>query len=215
MKSLKKLAAYSALIEAALYIFGFAILVGPLNPGDVTLTLPERLSFYNEHQALYQFWILLIYVVFGVTLVFLSFALNGLMKEKNPILSGIAAIFGYIWSVLVIASGMLTNIGLSAALKHQSENTEQAYQLWLTIETIQNGLGGGVEVVGGIWVLLVTLAGHKANLFRKAFLILGCLVGLAGILTAIPGLSDLGAVFGLLQIVWFIWIGLKLIRNKD
>lgn len=214
MKSLQRIAAYSAIVEAALYIFGFALLIGLLNTGEEALSLTERLNFYSENKALYQFWILLIYVVFGVALVFLSFSLNGILKEKQPELSGIAAVFGYIWSVLVIASGMITNIGLDAAISLQTENIQQASQLWLTIETLQNGLGGGVEVVGGIWVLLVTLAGLRAHQLPKALHGVGLLVGLAGILTVIPGLGDLGAVFGLLQIVWFAWLGIFLLRTK-
>lgn len=214
MKSLIKIAAYSAIVEAALYLFGFALLIGALNPGDQVLDLADRLAFYSEHKTLYQYWILLIYVAFGVVLVFLSFSLNGLLKEKQPVLSGLATVFGYVWSVLVIASGMITNIGLNAALALQTENIQQASQLWLTIETLQNGLGGGVEVVGGIWVLLVTLAGLKAHQLPKAMHWLGLLVGVAGILTVIPGLSELGAVFGLLQIIWFMWLGIALLKQK-
>ena len=214
MKSLHKIAASSALIEAALYIFGFALLLGALNPGEAELSIAEKLSFYAENKVLYQIWILLIYVVFGVALVFLSFSLNGIFKEKQPVLSGVANVFGYIWAVLVIASGMVTNIGLDAAVKLQTENLQQASQLWLTIETLQNGLGGGVEVVGGIWVLLVTLAGRKGHHLNRALYVLGLLVGLAGILTVIPGLSEIGALFGLLQIVWFAWIGIVLLKKN-
>lgn len=215
MKALYKIGGSAALAQAAIYIFGFILLIGSLNPEASSLSINERLAFLSSNQALYQLWIFVIYVLFGVVLVFLSFALNGILKAKQPILSGIAVIFGYIWSVLVIASGMITNIGLEAALAQQTKNIQQASQLWLTIETLQNGLGGGVEVVGGIWVLLVTLAGLKAHQLPKAMHWLGLLVGLAGILTVIPGLGDLGAVFGLLQIVWFAWLGIVLLKTKD
>lgn len=215
MKTLYKIGGSAALAQAAIYIFGFILLIGSLNPEASSLSINERLAFLSSNQALYQLWIFVIYVLFGVVLVFLSFALNGILKAKQPILSGIAVIFGYVWSVLVIASGMITNIGLEAALAQQPKNIQQASQLWLTIETLQNGLGGGVEVVGGIWVLLVTLAGLKAHQLPKAMHWLGLLVGLAGILTVIPGLGDLGAVFGLLQIVWFAWLGIVLLKTKD
>lgn len=215
MKTLYKIGGSAALAQAAIYIFGFILLIGSLNPEASSLSMNERLAFLSSNQALYQLWIFVIYVLFGVVLVFLSFALNGILKAKQPILSGIAVIFGYIWSVFVIASGMITNIGLEAALAQQPKNIQQASQLWLTIETLQNGLGGGVEVVGGIWVLLVTLAGLKAHQLPKAMHWLGLLVGLAGILTVIPGLGDLGAVFGLLQIVWFAWLGIVLLKTKD
>lgn len=215
MKTLYKIGGSAALTQAAIYIFGFILLIGSLNPEASSLSINERLAFLSSNQALYQLWIFVIYVLFGVVLVFLSFALNGILKAKQPILSGIAVIFGYVWSVLVIASGMITNIGLEAALAQQPKNIQQASQLWLTIETLQNGLGGGVEVVGGIWVLLVTLAGLKAHQLPKVMHWLGLLVGLAGILTVIPGLGDLGAVFGLLQIVWFAWLGIVLLKTKD
>lgn len=215
MKALYKIGGSAALAQAAIYIFGFILLIGSLNPEASSLSINERLAFLSSNQALYQLWIFVIYVLFGVVLVFLSFALYGILKAKQPILSGIAVIFGYIWSVLVIASGMITNIGLEAALAQQPKNIQQASQLWLTIETLQNGLGGGVEVVGGIWVLLVTLAGLKAHQLPKVMHWLGLLVGLAGILTVIPGLGDLGAVFGLLQIVWFAWLGIVLLKTKN
>ncbi|PWL31207.1 hypothetical protein [uncultured Roseivirga sp.] len=215
MKTLYKIGGSAALAQAAIYIFGFILLIGSLNPEASSLSINERLAFLSNNQALYQLWIFVIYVLFGVVLVFLSFALNGTLKAKQPILSGIAVIFGYIWSVLVIASGMITNIGLEATLTRQPKNIQQASQLWLTIETLQNGLGGGVEVVGGIWVLLVTLAGLKAHQLPKAMHWLGLLVGLAGILTVIPGLGDLGVVFGLLQIIWFAWLGIVLLKTKD
>jgi hypothetical protein len=215
MKTLYKIGGSAALTQAAIYIFGFILLIGSLSPEASSLSINERLAFLSSNQALYQLWIFVIYVLFGVVLVFLSFALNGILKAKQPILSGIAVIFGYVWSVLVIASGMITNIGLEAALAQQPKNIQQASQLWLTIETLQNGLGGGVEVVGGIWVLLVTLAGLKAHQLPKVMHWLGLLVGLAGILTVIPGLGDLGVVFGLLQIVWFAWLGIVLLKTKD
>jgi hypothetical protein len=34
-----------------------------------------------------------------------------------------------------------------------------------------------------------------------------------GILSIIPGLSDLSGVFGLDQMIWFAWLGIVLLRN--
>jgi hypothetical protein len=38
-------------------------------------------------------------------------------------------------------------------------------------------------------------------------------VGSAGILSLAPALRDLTGVFGIRQIVWFIWLGLLLLRR--
>jgi hypothetical protein len=44
---------------------------------------------------------------------------------------------------------------------------------------------------------------------------LGVAVGTAGILTVAPPLTEVGAVFGLGQILWFAWIGVLMLRRMD
>ena len=39
-------------------------------------------------------------------------------------------------------------------------------------------------------------------------------VGAIGIISTIPGLSDLAGVFGLTQILWFVWVGIVLLRRS-
>jgi hypothetical protein len=43
---------------------------------------------------------------------------------------------------------------------------------------------------------------------------LGILIGIAGIASAIPVLLNARLVFGLLQIVWFIWLGIVMLRTR-
>jgi hypothetical protein len=42
---------------------------------------------------------------------------------------------------------------------------------------------------------------------------LGIISALSGLITVIPGLEDVGIVFGLGLIVWFAWVGVVLFRN--
>ena len=97
------------------------------------------------------------------------------------------------------------------------ERTPQdAVVAWSIIGTVQNGLGGGVEIVGGIWVLLVSIAAiRSSSLFPKPLNWLGLVVGTAGVVTVVPALSGFGAVFGLTQILWFIGVGVVLLRADD
>lgn len=37
--------------------------------------------------------------------------------------------------------------------------------------------------------------------------------GAAGVLSVVPALEDLAYVFGLLQIVWFVWLGVVMLRT--
>ena len=45
---------------------------------------------------------------------------------------------------------------------------------------------------------------------------LGVVIGVAGILSAVPALSELGLgiIFALGQIVWFIWLGIVMLRSS-
>ena len=42
----------------------------------------------------------------------------------------------------------------------------------------------------------------------------GMMVGAIGALTLIPALAIAGLLFGLLQIIWFCWLGSLLLRGK-
>jgi hypothetical protein len=114
---------------------------------------------------------------------------------------------------LVIASGMIASVGLTAVEKIHENQPQEAASLWSTLGVGQNGLGGGVEVVGGVWVLLISLWSWRSGIMMPTWLnVIGLIVGSAGILTLVPSLSSLGAVFGLTQIVWFIGLGAVLLQ---
>ena len=49
----------------------------------------------------------------------------------------------------------------------------------------------------------------------RALNYLGLVVGGAGILTIVPALGELGGImFGLGQIVWFVWLGMVMLRKR-
>ncbi|MAA86843.1 MAG: hypothetical protein CME39_04195 [Haliea sp.] len=93
-----------------------------------------------------------IHVIFGVALVILAASLHWLLGRDKSLLMAIATPFGLIWSGLVIASGMVANVGLSAVSAIYAISAEEAANAWAIIGTIQDRVGG--ELVGGIWVLL-------------------------------------------------------------
>jgi hypothetical protein len=86
---------------------------------------------------------------------------------------------------------------------------------WLAINPVVEGLGGGNEIVGGIWALLVSVAALRAGLLHRALNYFGVVVGLTGILSAVPALGEIGGgIFGLTQIIWFVGLGLILLRTS-
>ena len=210
---LLKTSCISALSAGAIYIIGFLVLFTSMAPlMDEASSTTTKLAFLLDNQVLFQSWILLIYVVFGVILVFI---VQGVSYLATSWLSSTGAIFGYIWSGLVIASGMVAIVGLEASATLFEQDPQKAADFWVVIDTIHNALGGGVEVVGGVWMLIISADFLKSNQLSKSINWLGIIVGLAGIISMVPGLSDAGAVFGLLQIVWFIWLGILIIARIE
>jgi hypothetical protein len=214
--NLQKVGGLAALIEGFIYIVGFAVMFTLLAPDNAAdLNSVQKLAFLLERQNIFQALHFLIYVAFGVFLVVLTVALHERLKVGASAMVQVGSAFGLLWAGLVIASGMVANIGLEAVAGIYAKDPAQATSAWLGISAVQNGLGGGVELVGGLWVLLLSLAALRSNALPKALNYIGLLVGLAGILTVIPGLSDLGAIFGLGQIVWFLWLGTFMWRNSQ
>ena len=39
-------------------------------------------------------------------------------------------------------------------------------------------------------------------------------VGVVGILATVPGLNDMAGLFGRVQILWFVWLGIVLLRRN-
>ena len=42
----------------------------------------------------------------------------------------------------------------------------------------------------------------------------GLFVGVVGVVSTVPGLNDLTGVFGIGQIVWFVWLGIVMLRSN-
>ncbi len=210
---LQKLGGIAALIEASLYVTGFGLFLTVLDSGSYDGHV-QKIGFLAANQVASYIAYLLIYVVFGLVLVVLALALHERLKKGSPAIMQTATAFGLIWAGLVIASGMIANIGHSAVIGLFSDNQDQAVSLWLAISAVQDALGGGNEIVGGLWVLLLSWAALKGSSLPKALNYLGVLVGLAGILTVVPAFTALTDVFGLSQIVWFAWLGIVMLREN-
>jgi len=156
------------------------------------------------------------YIVFGVFLVVLALALYDRLKAGSPALMLTATAIGLIWACVVVASGMVANIGMETVVDLYGNDPAQAATVWLAIDSVALGLGGGGgEILGGIWILLVNWAALRASEFPKALNYLGVVIGVAGLISVVPVLGELrGLIFGLGQIVWFVWLGVVMLRSS-
>jgi hypothetical protein len=214
--NLQKIGGIAALLEALVYLVGFAVVATLFNPGDLEAWSQEqKLSYLLQRRSIFQTWNIFIYVVFGAILVVLTVALHERLRTKAGALISIATSFGLIWSGLVIASGMVASVGLEMVTKLYAQDAGQALAVWAAVGAVQDGLGGGVEIVGGLWILLVSAASYQTHALPRLLCYLGFVVGLAGLLTVAPPLGELGAVFGLVGILWFAWIGVVMLQQRE
>ena len=216
MKNLQKFGGISALYMAIAHLTGLIIFIVILDYISIT-DVAQKVAMNVNNQAVVFSTNLLMYVFFGFFLIVFSLALYNRLKAGAPALMQVATVIGIIWAGSLIASGMVANAALTTVVALNATDPTQAALTWQGIETVANGLGfANGEILGGLLTLLVSLAALRAGGLPKGLNILGLLVGAVGIISIIPGLTDLmTGVFGLSQIIWFVWLGIVLLRSNS
>ena len=203
-----------ALVATAAFLLGIGLFVTQLAEYTAADASPaSSVAFLVDNQAALFTWYLVIYLVFGAALVPLVGALRQRLRVHRPELADMAAVFGYVWIGLMFATGMVATIGIGA-VADLAGDPAQAQALWSAVDTVTNGLGGGNELVGGAWILLISVAGLRSSVLPRGLHVLGGVTALAGIVTVVPALEDVGMVFGLGCIAWFAWVGVELLRGS-
>ena len=198
----------AAYVAAMPYFLVFVKYQSVVHPADKVALLVGN---HDSMQAMH----LIGYVIFGIVLAVLALALYQRLRKGSPILAQAATAVGLIWAFVLVASGMIFNAGMAAVVGLHGASPAQAVSAWQAIEPVTEGLGGsGGELLGGLWVLLVSVAALRTGGTPKLLNLLGVTIGTAGILSVVPVLKDLGYGFGLLQIVWFVWLGIVMLRTK-
>ena len=215
MKTLQKFGGFAALYLAVAYLIGMVLFIAVLDYPSIT-DPGQKAALLIEMQMVIFATNLLMYVFFGVVLIVLALALYDRLKAGAPALMQAATALGIIWAGSLIASGMVANAGIAPVVALYATDPGQAALTWQGIETVAGGLGNvNGEILGGLWALLVSLAALRTGGLPRGLNILGLWVGAVGILSLIPGLTDLLiGVFGLSQIIWFVWLGIVLLRSK-
>lgn len=216
MRHLQRAGGIAALIEGGTYVVGFGLMLAYLAPRGFTDAQgdpAESLAFLLEHQSTMYVWYLLIYLVAGAALVVLTLGLDDRLRHASPALAQVGAAFGLIWAGLVLASGMVALVGQQAVVGLAADDRTEAISTWSSVSVVQDALGGGIEVVGALWVLLVSSAAIRTGLLPRGLSGLGVVVGVAGVLTLVPQLGDAAVVFGLGFIGWYLWAGRTLLRG--
>ncbi len=212
MKNFQKMGGIAALYAGLAYVVGFVLWGGVLHYNS-DLEPAQKVASFVENQSLWYILNLVVYVIWGFFLIVLALALYERLKTRSPAIMQTATAIGLIWAGVVIASGMICNIGIENVVNLSDTDPAQAAPVWLAIDSVRDGLGGGNEIIAGLWLLLTSWAALQAGMFPRALNYLGVAISVAGILSALPPLGGLTDVFGLTQIVWFVWLGIVMLRS--
>ena len=221
MKNLLKVGGIAALIGAATNLLGLGVFVAFLAPkgfGSEDLDPGQILALHADNMAIMRVYDQIMYLVFGVCLIFLALALYERLKAGSPALAQAVTTFGLIWAVLVIVNGTLAINNLSTVVKLYGENPAQSATVWLTLDSVEAGLGagGGETLVSALWLLLLGWVASRARELPRVLNYLGMVIGVAGILSVV--LTSLGLmasyVYGLGLIIWFVWLGIVMLRSN-
>ncbi len=207
----------AALIGAATNLFALVTLLTLLEPKGYGSDDPGQVvAFLADNQAIMRVWYIIIYLVFGVSMIFLSLALYERLKAGSPARAQAVTTFGLIYAVLVIVIGTLSINNLSTVVKLYGENPAQAATVWLTLNSVETGLGagGGETIVTALWFLLLSWAALRARELPRVLNYLGVVLGVAGILSVVLASLGLSAVYGLGLIIWFVWLGIVMLRSN-
>jgi hypothetical protein len=197
----------AAYLVAMPYFLLVVNLEGLAGPAEKVAALA---TYQNSHYVMY----LITYVVFGIVLGALAQALSKRLSG-SPTIAAVGGVVGFIWACMLVASGLIFNFGAGAAVELLAKSPAQAASLWQVIQPVADGLSSGQgELLGGLWVLLVSVAALRTGALPNPLNWLGVLIGVAGIVSVVPVLREVGLVFGLLQIIWFIWLGIVMLRTK-
>lgn len=217
MKIFQKADGAAALGAAATYVFAMGLAATALSPiMGSKLSIQEYLDFLIANKMLIFIWNFTMYLINGLCLVVLVLGLYHRLKEFSPKLAELAAVFGILWAAFVFLSGLITISGnetLLALNRNQSTMIESLKQI---LDMLSLGIDSSDKFLGCLWIGLVSSAAIKAKLFSPAVNIFGLIISSAGLLgTLIPSFLFISYAFGIGAIIWWVAVGIFLIRNRE
>ncbi len=209
----QKAGGFAALYLAAAFLVAMPYFLVVVNYPDAT-DLAQKVALLAANRGSMYAMYLITYVIFGIVLVVLSLALHSRLRDEAPVTMQVATAVGLIWGFVLVASGMIFNHGMWTVTTLYGTDRVAAMSAWQAIEPIAQGLGGASgELLGGLWVLLVSVVALRSGALPKALGWLGLAIGILGLVSVVPVLNDAAMAFGLLAIVWFAWLGVVLVRG--
>lgn len=209
-----KAGGFAAIYLALAYVVGMPYFLLISDYRNATTSAEKVTSILANYQGTYAVY-LLQYVFFGIVLGVLVVSLFDRLREHGELAARVATAVGLTWSVALVLSGMVFNHGMTTVVSLAHTSPQQAAATWQAIESVSDGLAVGTgETLGGLWMLIVCWIGLRGRVLSRPLCWFGVATGLVGLASTVPALFEGAIAFGLLQIVWFAWLGITLLVPK-
>ena len=204
----------AALYLAAAYIAAMPYFLLVVDYPSATTAAAKVTSIVQNQQSMYVMY-LVTYVFLGVALAVLVLSLFDRLRRGSELGARVGTALGLMWATALVLSGLVFNHGMETVVSLAEESPELAATAWQSIESITDSLSGaGGETLGGLWMLLVCWTALRARALPTRLAWFGAVIGLVGLASTVPALHEASYVFGLLQIVWFAWLGTALLARR-
>jgi len=212
-RPLKTLAGVAFIGMALCYITLFIIYGAILStPADVSTA--EKIAYVIENKGLFNFTYILGYVVFACLLCFCVYVTGNLYQKASPAAMAMASLFGYFWVVVLLCTGMI-GISSNELLENYSvANPAAADAIYYASMLMTESLGGGIEFIGGVWLVLLAVVSWRHQLLSKSLTVFTLVKGAIGVATLFSAESLLRELFGVTGIIWFIWMGIVMFKKS-
>jgi hypothetical protein len=214
---LQRTGGIAGFVTAATYVVGLGLMglyLAPQGFLDEQGSPADSLAFLLDHQVMQYSWYLVLYLIGGIALVSLVLGVHSRLRTGAAALSQTATVFGHLWAGLLLASGLIALVSQRAVVELTANDSVMAASTWSSVSVVQAALGGGIEIVGAVWVMLVSVAGIRSHVLGYGLGALGIGIGVAGAWTIVPAAADYAApLFGVGMIVWFVGMGVTLLRR--
>lgn len=213
-RQLRMLAGAAFIGMALCYITLFAIYGAVLStPADVSTA--DKIAYLVENKNLFNLTFILGYAFFACLLCFCVYVIGGLYQQASPHVIAMATLFGYFWVVVLLCTGMIGISSNELLASLSSSNPAAAETIYYVRALLIESLGGGIEFIGGVWLLLLGVVSWRHGLLSKCLSAFTLIKGTIGIVTLICADSLLRDLFGVTGIVWFIWMGVSMFKKAS
>jgi hypothetical protein len=211
-RNLKPLAGAAFIGMALCYITLFAIYGAVLStPADVSTA--EKIVYLIENKGLFNFTYILGYVLFACLLCFCVYVVGGLYQQVSQPAMAMATLFGYFWVVVLLCTGMIGISSNELLASLSTSNPAAAEAIYYARILLIESLGGGIEFIGGVWLFILGAVSWRHGLLSKSLSVFTLAKAVIGILTLFCADSVLRDLFGITGIIWFIWMGIAMIKK--